>query len=207
MNQNEILVLIPARKNSKGIKNKNIIKINGKPLIEYTLKSVKKSKLNIKNTFIISDDEKVKAIGKKYGANISYERPKFLSKDKTLFIENLMHFYEWTKSNSIKFKYLIILQPTSPLRKSKDIDLFVNLIHKKKPSSIVSISESLELPQESIFLRNKRIKFHLKNSNLKRRQDYKNKSYFINGAIYGVSMKNLKQKKFINYENAALYNE
>ena len=60
MNKNEIISLIPARKNSKGIKKKNTFKIKGKPLIAYTLDSIKKSNLDIKNCFILSDDEKLK---------------------------------------------------------------------------------------------------------------------------------------------------
>ena len=103
MNINEIITLVPARKNSKGIKNKNVLKINGKPLISYTLDSIKKSKLNIKNCYILSDDERVKNIGRKYGANTKYKRPKNLSRDKTLFVENLFHFFEWTKSQLIYF--------------------------------------------------------------------------------------------------------
>ena len=78
MNEKKVITLVPARKNSKGIKNKNIYKINGKPLIEYTLDSIKKSKLNIKDCYILSDDQRVKNIGKKYSVNIEYKRPKNL---------------------------------------------------------------------------------------------------------------------------------
>lgn len=131
MNKNEIITIVPARKNSKGIKNKNISKIKGKPLISYTLEAIKKSNLKIENCYILSDDQKVKRIGKKYGANTEYLRPKHLSKDRTLFIENLFHFYNWVKSKSINFRYIMILQPTSPMRTSKDINSALDLIKKK----------------------------------------------------------------------------
>ena len=159
MNKNEIISLIPARKNSKGIKNKNTFKIKGKPLIAYTLDSIKKSNLDIKNCYILSDDERIKNIGKKYGANTEYLRPKNLSKDKTLFVKNLFHFYNWTKSKSIEFRYIMILQPTSPLRSSKDINSALDLL--KKPKSVISISESMENPNVSIFLRIKKLIFTL----------------------------------------------
>ena len=159
MNKNEIITLVPARKNSKGIKNKNIFKIKGKPLITYTLESIKKSNLNIKNCYILSDNEKIKNIGRKYGANTEYLRPKNLSKDKTLFVKNLFHFYDWTKSKSINFKYIMILQPTSPMRTSKDINSALDLLQKKKPKSVISISESMENPNVSIFLKIKKLIF------------------------------------------------
>ena len=159
MNKSEIITLVPARKNSKGIKNKNIFKIKGKPLITYTLESIKKSNLNIKNCYILSDNEKIKNIGRKYGANTEYLRPKNLSKDKTLFVKNLFHFYDWTKSKSINFKYIMILQPTSPMRTSKDINSALDLLQKKKPKSVISISESMENPNVSIFLKIKKLIF------------------------------------------------
>ncbi len=205
MKKDEIITLIPARKNSKGIKNKNIIKVNGKHLVQYTLDAVKNSKLSMKYCFTMTDDKRVKNICKKYGANTDYERPKNLSNDKTLFSENLMHFYKWTKYKSINFKYIIILQPTSPMRTAKDLNSFLNLLEKKMPESLISISKSLENPQESIFLRNKKINFYLKNSIMKNRQDYPYDSYFINGAIYAVSKRNLEKNIFINFQKTSYF--
>ena len=91
------------------------------------------------------------------------------------------------------------------MRTSKDLNSFLRLLNKKMPESLISISKSLENPQESIFLRNKKINFYLKNSNMKRRQDYSHISYFINGAIYAVSKRNLEKKIFINYKNASYF--
>ena len=203
MNKNEIISLIPARKNSKGIKNKNTFKIKGKPLIAYTLDSIKKSNLDIKNCFILSDDEKIKNIGKKYGANTEYLRPKNLSKDKTLFVKNLFHFYNWIKYKSINFRYIMILQPTSPLRSSKDINSTLDLLKKKKPKSVISISESMENPNVSIFFKNKKVNFYTGNPMMKRRQDFAHKSFFLNGAIYVVSKENLEKNKFINFKDTS----
>lgn len=205
MDKNEIITLVPARKNSKGIKDKNIIKLNGKPLVEYTLHVIKNSKLTMKNCFILSDDKRIRHIGEKYGANIDYERPANLSTDKTLFKDNIKHFYKWTIKKSINFKYIIILQPTSPLRTSKDINSFLNLLNKKKPDSVVSVSKSLENPNETIFIKNRKINFYIKNSLITRRQDYPYDSYFINGAIYAVSKKNLEKNIFIDFKKTLYF--
>ena len=83
-------IVIPARKNSKSVKNKNRYIINGKPLVEYTLKQSLLSKIKLK--FIITDDEKIKKISKKYKFNTSYKRPKSTSTDKSSTVETLIHF-------------------------------------------------------------------------------------------------------------------
>jgi len=94
----------------------------------------------------------------------------------------------------------MILQPTSPLRTYQDINSALKLL-KKKPKSIISISESLENPNVSIFFKNKKINFYTGNPMMKRRQDFIYKSYFINGGIYLVSRENLEKNKFINFKD------
>ena len=74
-------IVVPARKGSKGIKNKNLVKINDKHLIEYTLLAAKKS--IVKQKFILTDDDKIKKISKKYDFNTEYIRPKKVSHSKT----------------------------------------------------------------------------------------------------------------------------
>ena len=116
----KFISVIPARKESKGIKNKNILKIFRKNLVEYTFEAAKKSK--VKSNFVLTDSEKIKKISKKYKINSTYVRPKILSKDKTSLSETLYDFYLWTKRKKIFFDYLIVLQPTSPLRDHNDIN-------------------------------------------------------------------------------------
>ena len=72
----KFISVIPARKNSKGIKNKNIFKINKKPMIEYSFIQAKKS--NLKLNFVVTDSEKIKKLSKKYSINSEYVRPKKL---------------------------------------------------------------------------------------------------------------------------------
>ena len=95
----KFISVIPARKNSKGIKNKNIINIYNKPLIEYTFKEVKKS--NLKLNFAVTDSEKIKKTAAKYSINSDYIRPKRLSGSKVSLADTLFDFYKWT----LKKKY------------------------------------------------------------------------------------------------------
>ena len=192
-------ILIPARKGSKSVKNKNIRVIKGRPLAEYTFQSIKNIKLK---KFVISDDYKIKKIAKKYNINTEYKRPKSLSQDKTSLVDTLLHFLEWTKLRGINdFKTLMILQLTSPLRNAEHIKNAISYYKKRKLTSLFSISESSEHPYETINLKkNGKWKLNFPESKkFYRRQDYKLNSYFINGAIYIVDKKYfLKNKKIIS---------
>ena len=197
----KFITLIPARKNSKSIKNKNRIIIKNKPLIQYTFDQINKSKLSSKNSYVITDDIKIKKIAKKNNINTDYIRPKSLSSGKTSLLRNLIHFVKWTDTREIKYDYIIILQPTSPLRSISDINNSIQIVNKKKSKCLISISESLEHPYESIFFNKKnKINFFLKNgANYTRRQDFDRNSYFINGAIYITTKEMIKKNKVIDY--------
>ena len=201
----KFISVIPARKGSKGIKNKNILKIFRKKLVEYTFEAAKKSK--VKNNFVLTDSEKIKKISKKYKINSTYIRPKILSKDKTSLSETLYDFYLWTKRKNFFFDYLIVLQPTSPLRDHNDINKSINIIKKNKTKSLFSISSSIEHPYETIKIKGKKSwQYILKNAkNYTRRQDFDFNSYFINGAIYIIHRDLVKNNKISNVDNHSLY--
>lgn len=192
-------ILIPARKGSKSVKNKNIRPINGKPLAEYTFQSIKN--INLKK-FVITDDNRIKKIAQKYKINTEYKRPKFLSQDRTSLVQTLQHFLEWTMLQGIDdFQTLMILQLTSPLRNKEHIKKAINYYKEKKLTSLFSISESSEHPYETINLKkNGKWKLNFPEARkFYRRQDYKLNSYFINGAIYIVDKKYfLKNKKIVS---------
>jgi CMP-N,N'-diacetyllegionaminic acid synthase len=197
---NDFIFIIPARKGSKGIKNKNIIKIKKKKLVEYTFKAL--NKIPTHRKYVLSDSNIVKKTAIKYKINIDYIRTAKLSKDDTALIENLCHFEKFIK-NKLKFKHYVILQPTSPLRNYKDIKNSLLEYLKNKSESLFSISPSLEHPNESIFFKENKICYFNKSKNALR-QNYK-KSYFINGAIYIFNRKLLKQKKIISNKKHSVF--
>jgi CMP-N,N'-diacetyllegionaminic acid synthase len=197
---NDFIFIVPARKGSKGIKNKNIIKIKNKYLVEYTFKILKKVPKNRK--YIISDSDKIKKIAEKYKFSTNYLRSNKLSKDDTTITENLSHFDKFIDKN-IKFKHYVILQPTSPLRNYKDLLNSIKKYLKDKSESLFSVSLSLEHPNEVIFLKKKKIYFFNKSKNTLR-QNYK-KSYFVNGAIYIFNRKLLKYKKIVSKKKHSIF--
>lgn len=201
----KFVAIVTARKGSKSIKNKNILKIKKKKLIEFTFSEIKKSKLR-KNAYVITDDRRVKKLANKYKINSDYERPSRLSTDKTSSVDTIYHFYNWLLKRE-SFDALVLLQPTSPLRNFEDINKSIKTFKNGNFESLFSVSESLEHPYETINLKNKRKIFYNfeKSKNFYRRQDFDIKSYFINGAIYIFKKKLIKNKKIYSKNNHGFY--
>ena len=109
----------------------------------------------IKNNFILTDNKKIKRIAKNFGINNDYERPKKLSQSNTSLIDTLFHFYKWTRKKSIYFDYMVVLQPTSPLRKHEDINRACNLIKQNKHKSLLVFPNLFEHPYEVIDVKRK----------------------------------------------------
>ena len=137
------IAIIPARKNSQRIKNKNIKLFNGKPLIYYSINLAKKSK-KIKKIFVSSDNPKILKIAKKYGAEIIL-RPKKFSNDNSSEIDAWKHAIRYLQNKNDKFDNFISLPCTSPLRIRKDINIAIQRI-KNNNDIIVGISKTNKSP-------------------------------------------------------------
>tara|TARA_B100001175_G_C19410756_1_gene590992 strand:- start:368 stop:1042 length:675 start_codon:yes stop_codon:yes gene_type:complete len=194
-------IVIPARKGSRSIKNKNLIKLKNKPLIQYTFDQIKK--INCLK-FILSDSEKIKSIAKKNKINADYIRPKSTSLSITSMDKTIFHFAKWS-IDKFNIDYVIILQPTSPLRSESDIRKSMNIMKSNRYKSLFSVSESLEHPYESVHINDKKKSWRYvlkKSKKFYRRQDFDINSYFINGAIYIIERNYLlKYKKIISNLN------
>lgn len=116
----EILSIIPARGGSKGIKRKNLKPILDKPLVAYTIEASLNSKY-ITKTIVSSEDEEILEVSKKYGARI-IKRPFELAQDETKTAPVMLHVLEELKKENYKADYVVLLQPTCPLRDEKYID-------------------------------------------------------------------------------------
>ena len=116
-----IIAVIPARKNSKGIKNKNLINLNGLPLISYSIDYAKKSKL-INRVFVSTDGDNIASVSKKFGAEVVI-RPKSLSNDTIMPDHAVVHTIDYVKKIlKYNFDYVVFLQPTTPLRQLGELD-------------------------------------------------------------------------------------
>lgn len=137
----KILAIIPCRSGSKGIKNKNIINIFGKPLIYYTILFAQSCDF-IDRIVISTDSKKYKKISEKLGLTVNFLRPEYISKDNSLDILFFNHAINFLKrKENYKPDYIVQLRPTSPLRKIKDLKKMLNILLKnKRADSIRSVS-------------------------------------------------------------------
>ena len=153
---NEVWAMIPARSGSKGIKDKNIRMLGGKPLVAYSIISSKKSKLISKIVFS-SDSTKYFNLVKKYGNIFFHKRAKKISKDSSTDIEFFLDFVK--KYDGLLPKYFAHLRPTTPFRDPKLLDkVILNFIKKsKKYSSLRSVSEISNLIFKSTLIKNNKL--------------------------------------------------
>jgi len=198
-----VLAIIPARSGSKEIKNKNFINLKGKKLIQYTIEASLKSKI-IDRIFVTSDSKKILKFSKKFRVS-TIKRPKEISLDYSKTFDCVKHLLKHLKKKeSYTPKFVVILQPTSPLRNYSHIDnALIKLIKHKNADSLVSCIKVPHhfTPQKLMVL--KKNNFLEFNKNIIRRQKIKN--YFArNGAAiyifnYEKVKNNLFGKKVIPY--------
>jgi CMP-N,N'-diacetyllegionaminic acid synthase len=139
-----ILGVITARGGSKGIPRKNIKDLAGKPLIAYTIEEAKKSKL-LTRCVVSTDDIEIAETSKKYGADIPFMRPVKIAQDKSTSMEVVEHALKYLKDElNEEYDYLMILQPTSPLRIAEDIDKSIEKIVNTGADSVMSMMELVD---------------------------------------------------------------
>ena len=193
INKSKILTIIPARAGSKRLKGKNILELAGKPLIQWTIDAALKSTFARDHCYISTDCEKIKSIAQNCGASVPFLRPSSLSTDTATTFDVIKHMID---NLDASFDYVLLLQPTSPLRTAGDIDGAIKLCLKSKFKAIVSITEndSHNHWQVTFNNQNKLITYPEPN---KRSQDFE-KSYILNGAIYFSEIEYfLKNKGFL----------
>ena len=202
MNKNKtFLAIIPARGGSKRLPRKNVLDLCGKPLIAYSIEAGLKSKY-ISKVIVTSDDEEILSISKKYGSGIIV-RPEELSSDAATTFDAVKH----TIDNVEKFDYVVLVQPTSPLRSEKHLDEAIELLEEKNADAIVSVCEmdhsplwSNTLPEDGC------MKNFLKEEVLNKRSQDLDKYFRLNGAIYVCKIdKFLENKGFFLKENIYAY--
>lgn len=138
------LAIIPARSGSKGIKDKNIKVLAGKPLMAYSIETAIESGL-FQEIMVSTDSEKYACIARKYGAKVPFLRSQRNSGDTASTWDTIIEIINEYGKNGIVFDSFCLLQPTSPLRTSDDIIKAYDLFKIKKAYSVVSMTE-LEYP-------------------------------------------------------------
>lgn len=135
----KILGVITARGGSKSIPRKNIRDFAGKPLIAWTIDATKKSGV-LDRIILTTDDKEIADVGRTFGAEVPFMRPKKLAEDKTPHLPVMQHAVKWLKENeNYNPDYVMLFQPTSPLRQPWHIKEAAKLIKETKADSVISV--------------------------------------------------------------------
>jgi N-acylneuraminate cytidylyltransferase/CMP-N,N'-diacetyllegionaminic acid synthase len=197
-----MLAIIPARSGSKGLPGKNIKKLHGKPMIAYTIQAALKSKY-IDNVIVSTDSIEIETIAKNFGAKSYFLRPKLLASDEANAIDN--YIFTINKLNNdfnYKIDDFVVLQPTSPLRVTKDIDSAIDIFYTKKADSVISYSEeSHPLKWHKYISKDGRFE-NIFDDSLLNRQEFRT-SFYPNGAIYVFKYRLIKRKMYYSNNSFA----
>ncbi|MCR4874252.1 MAG: acylneuraminate cytidylyltransferase family protein [Clostridia bacterium] len=147
-----IVAIIPARSGSKGVINKNIRLMNGKPLMAYSIEQALASK-RISRVIVSTDDDSYAAIAKEYGAEVPFLRPKEISGDSALDLDLFYHAYNYLKNvEGYNVDVFVHLRPTHPIRDAADIDKMIDiLLSDDSADSIRSVSPAKFTPYKMWF--------------------------------------------------------
>lgn len=157
----KIIAIIPARSGSKRLKFKNIRIFNGKPLFIWSMLSAQKSKY-IDQIYLSTDSKKINEIAKKNGFRINKLREKKLARDKARSSDLISDILYKVKK---KFDFFILLQPTSPLRRIRDIDFAIKKLINKRNNSLISVNSFNNRINGAIYIQN--INYFMKNKKFK----------------------------------------
>tara|TARA_Y100000310_G_C20628870_1_gene787488 strand:+ start:299 stop:943 length:645 start_codon:yes stop_codon:yes gene_type:complete len=176
----KIISVILARGGSKGIPSKNIVDLNGKPLISYTIESSLQS--NVDETWVSTDSSEIASVSSTYGASV-IDRPSDISTDTSQSEEALLHF-----TDNHDFDIMVFIQPTSPLINSEDINKGLEMMDEY--DSVFSVTKEHWIPRWTMDVK----PFEWEIDNRPMRQD-KPETYIENGAFYITKRKNLLESK------------
>jgi N-acylneuraminate cytidylyltransferase len=200
MKAKKSLALITARGGSKGLPRKNVLIAGGKPLVEWTVEAAISAEC-VGRVVLSSDDDEIMAAARAAGCDIPFCRPAHLANDMASSIDVVLHALDQLPG----FEYVVLLQPTSPLRTAADIDAAFALMLERVAPSCVSVCEADQSPYWMYRLAddNKLQRLLPEMEGIKRRQDLP-PIYVLNGAIYIARIDWLRaNKNFVGAETVA----
>jgi CMP-N,N'-diacetyllegionaminic acid synthase len=181
------LAVIPARGGSKGVPRKNLRTMAGKPMIAWTIEAALAVGDALTQVIVSTDDVEIAGTSKNHGARVPFLRPSHLADDRTPMLPVLQHAVaELEAEHGSKFDWVLLLQPTAPLRQPKDIQASLHLAQATDCDSVISVVQVFAVhPVLMKSIENDRlVPFVIEEKEGTRRQDYQPAAYMRNGAIY-----------------------
>jgi N-acylneuraminate cytidylyltransferase len=195
----KVLALIPARGGSKGVPRKNLREAGGRPLIAWSIAAARASQL-VDRVVVSSDDAEILAVAREWGAETPFTRPAELARDDTPSIDVALHALEALPGHD----YLVLLQPTSPLRGADHIDGCLRLCEARGVTGAVSVSEPAQSPYWMYFVDDAGAMRPVLPTTAQRRQDLP-AVYALNGAVYVAHADALRAFRRFVFDDSAAY--
>lgn len=191
LNNKTFLAVIPARGGSKRLPRKNVLDLAGKPLIVWTIEAAKNSRYIDK--FIVStDDQEIKKVSEHFGAEV-LTRPGELATDTASSVDVVLHAIN---AQNQRYDYVILLQPTSPLRTAQHVDEAIELLFQKNANAIISVCETDHSPLWTNTLPEDGSMDNFIREEVKGKRSQDLPTYYrLNGAIYIVKTDSVKIDK------------
>ena len=190
------LGIIPARGGSKGIPGKNVAMLAGKPLIAWTIEAARRSGL-LSRVIVSTDDLKIAEVAQQFGGEVPFMRPAALAGDESPVVDAVEHALQMlAERDGEHYDAVLLLQPTSPLRNTGDIDSVLALARERVPPAIISVCEALPHPWLARTVGSDGTLDYLfpEAANSSSRQAYP-EAFLINGAIYFSSCASLAETR------------
>lgn len=200
--------IIPARSGSQSVKHKNVIKVNGRPLIAYTILVAKKI-LKVDKVLVSSDSKKYLNIAKKYGADLLHCRTKKNSSNTATDMDFFREIIEFYKDSSNKLpKFFLHLRPNCPIRKVNILNKAIKIFLKKQKnhSSMRSVSKMSETSYKTFEIKNSLLKgicgksYNIEEMN--KPKEFFKKTYMANGYIDILKVNNILKKNILHGQRA-----
>lgn len=202
INGKRVLGLVLARAGSKGLPGKNILPLRGRPLIAWSIAAGLASRY-VDDVVVSTDGEEIAEVARQHGAEVPFLRPAHLASDTAASIDAVEHALAWLEHRGRRYDYLVLLEPTSPLRDSADIDLLLERMVATDALSAVTVCRSES--QHPAFMyelgENSRLQpFLQRQPTSLRRQDI-NAVYFLDGNVYASEVGELRSRRSFYHQD------
>lgn len=182
-----MLAIVPARGGSRGVPGKNLARVGGRSLVEWAVRAALESR-HAPRVIVSTDDPATAAEGRRVGAEVPFMRPSELAGDDTPGIAPVLHAVRWLQEGeAYRPEWVVLLQPTSPLRRAEDVDGALDLAMSRGADAVVSVAEAASHPYWTQALDDDgRLRpFVVPDPPVSRRQDLP-PAYALNGAVYVI---------------------
>lgn len=200
-----IVCVIPARSGSKGIPGKNLAELGGKPLLAWSIEAALRSRV-IDRILVSTDSPEIAETARRFGAETPFTRPADLARDNVHAVQVVLHALDWLEQDGCAApEGVMMLLPTSPLRRSEDVRDAVRLFRERDAPSVVSVCDTGRYMTNLRFLRGGQLVMAVPSENRNAQRQGLEKLYGVNGSIFLARPHLLRREATFHMDGALGY--